>query len=41
MFRDGARVLAQDTTAPYALTWGNLAAGIHMLTARATDNDGT
>jgi hypothetical protein len=40
VFRDGALVLAQDTTAPYSFTWRNLPAGTHMLTARATDNDG-
>jgi hypothetical protein len=40
VFRDGANVLGQDTTAPYSFTWRNLRAGTHVVTARATDNDG-
>jgi hypothetical protein len=39
-FRDGTKVLGQDTTAPYAYTWKNVSAGSHTLTVRATDNAG-
>jgi hypothetical protein len=39
-FRDGAKRLGQDTTAPFSFTWRNLPAGTHVLTARATDDDG-
>jgi len=39
-FRDGTTALGQDTSAPYSLTWRNVSAGSHTLTARATDNAG-
>ena len=39
-FRNGATVLGQDTSAPYAFTWRNVPPGSHTLTARATDNAG-
>jgi chitinase len=39
-FFHGATLIGTDTSAPYALTWSNVAAGNYSLTARATDNDG-
>ena len=39
-FLDGTKVLGQDTTAPYAFTWRNVASGGHTLRARATDAGG-
>jgi regulation of enolase protein 1 (concanavalin A-like superfamily) len=39
-FRSGTTVLATDTTAPFAWTWGNVAAGTYTLTARAYDSAG-
>jgi hypothetical protein len=39
-FLDGATVLGQDTTAPYAHTWRAAPIGAHVLTVRATDNAG-
>jgi Bacterial Ig domain len=39
-FRDGTKVLGQDTSAPYSFTWRNVPPGSHDLTARATDNAG-
>ena len=39
-FRDGAKLLGQDTTAPYSYTWRNVPSGVHGLTARAVDNGG-
>jgi hypothetical protein len=39
-FRDGTKVLGQDTSAPYSFTWRNVPPGSHSLTARATDNAG-
>ena len=39
-FRAGETVIASDTTAPYAITWSNVAAGTYALTASATDNLG-
>ena len=39
-FRNGATLLGQDTSAPYAFTWKNVPPGSHTLTARATDNAG-
>ena len=39
-FRAGDTVIASDTTAPYAITWSNVAAGTYALTASATDNLG-
>jgi regulation of enolase protein 1 (concanavalin A-like superfamily) len=39
-FRSGTTVLATDTTAPFAWSWGNVAAGTYVLTARAYDSAG-
>jgi YD repeat-containing protein len=39
-FFRGAVKLGEDTTAPYAYDWTNVAAGDYVLTARATDNAG-
>ena len=39
-FRDGTKLLGQDTSAPYAYTWRNVPSGGHVLTARAVDNGG-
>ena len=39
-FYQGATLIGTSTTAPYALTWTNAAAGIYTLTARATDDRG-
>jgi hypothetical protein len=39
-FRDGATVLAQDTSAPYSYAWRNVPSGNHTLTVLATDNLG-
>jgi predicted phage tail protein len=39
-FLSGSTVLATDTTAPYAFTWSNVAAGTYTLTARAFDSSG-
>jgi hypothetical protein len=39
-FFQGTTLLGTDTTAPYAMTWSNVAAGSYSLTARATDNSG-
>ncbi len=39
-FFAGATKLGEDTSAPYAFTWSNVAAGSYSLTARATDNAG-
>jgi hypothetical protein len=38
-FRDGQSI-GSDTSAPYSVTWSNVAAGTYALTARATDNTG-
>ena len=40
-FRDGATLVGQDTSAPYSVTWKNVPAGNHVITARATDNAGS
>lgn len=32
--------LGEDTTSPYSFTWNSAPAGAHVLTARATDNQG-
>jgi hypothetical protein len=40
-FFNGTTRLGEDTTAPYAFTWGNVAIGSYSLTAKATDNSGT
>ena len=39
-FYNGSTLLGFDTSAPYAYTWTNVAAGSYNLTARATDDDG-
>jgi hypothetical protein len=39
-FRDGTKLLGQDTSAPYSYTWRNVPSGAHVLTARAIDNGG-
>ena len=39
-FYDGSKLIAQDTTGPYSYRWNVAAVGNHVLTARATDNDG-
>ena len=36
-FRSGSALLATDTTAPYAFSWTNVAAGSYTLTARACE----
>jgi len=40
-FFQGATLIASDTSAPFAVTWSNVAAGNYAITARATDNVGT
>lgn len=39
-FLEGATVLGEDLTAPYAFTWTPSGTGARSLTARATDDDG-
>lgn len=39
-FFQGATLLGEDTTSPYAFTWSNVPLGNYTLTARATDNQG-
>ncbi len=39
-FYQGATKLGEDTTAPYAFAWTNVAAGAYSLSARAFDNAG-
>ncbi|HEX9510226.1 MAG TPA: Ig-like domain-containing protein [Puia sp.] len=39
-FFNGSASLGAVTTAPYTLTWSNVAAGTYNLTAKATDNGG-
>ncbi|MET0553422.1 MAG: ELWxxDGT repeat protein [Vicinamibacteria bacterium] len=39
-FFEGATSRGFDTTSPYSVTWSNVAAGSHALTAVATDNSG-
>ena len=39
-FFDGGSSLGSDTSAPYTATWTPTTAGSHVLTARATDNQG-
>jgi len=39
-FYQGTTLIATVTTAPYAITWNNVAAGTYSLTAKATDNAG-
>jgi Cellulase (glycosyl hydrolase family 5)/Bacterial Ig domain len=40
MFYNGSTLLATLTSAPYAYTWTNVAAGTYTITAKATDNQG-
>jgi hypothetical protein len=37
-FFDGATLLGEDTSAPYEFSWSNPSSGVHVLTAKATDN---
>jgi len=39
-FYAGSTLLGSDTTSPYSVPWGNVAAGTYVLTAKATDNLG-
>ena len=39
-FFNGATKLGEDTSAPYAFSWANVAAGAYAITAKATDNAG-
>lgn len=39
-FVDGGTKLGEATTAPYSLTWSDVAEGDYTLTAKATDNEG-
>ncbi len=39
-FFDGATLLGEDTSAPFEWSWTPTTAGVHPLTARATDNVG-
>jgi Big-like domain-containing protein len=39
-FFAGATLVGTVTTAPYSVTWSNVAAGGYTLTAKATDNSG-
>lgn len=39
-FYNGVTKVGEDTTAPYAFDWTNVAAGTYSLTAIATDSDG-
>jgi outer membrane protein assembly factor BamB len=39
-FFAGTNLLGSATTAPYSLTWSNVASGLYTLTAVATDQDG-
>jgi Bacterial Ig domain len=39
-FFNGAAKLGEDATAPYSLTWDDVAAGTYTVTARATDDLG-
>ena len=39
-FFAGSTFIGTDTTAPYSVTWTNVAAGSYTLTARALDTDG-
>jgi glucose/arabinose dehydrogenase len=40
-FRDGTTVIGTDSTSPYAFEWTPTINGDHLITARATDNDGS
>jgi hypothetical protein len=39
-FFDGSIPLGEDTSAPYEFSWVNAASGAHVITAKATDNEG-
>lgn len=39
-FYQGATLIGSGTSSPYTMSWNNVAAGSHSLTARATDNLG-
>ena len=39
-FFDGATRIGEDMSSPYSLSWTPATAGVHSLTARATDSDG-
>jgi glucose/arabinose dehydrogenase len=39
-FFDGGTLLGEDTSAPFEWSWTPATAGVHTLTARATDNSG-
>lgn len=39
-YRGGTTLIGTATTAPYTITWNNVAAGTYSLTAKATDNKG-
>ncbi|BCB27721.1 hypothetical protein SKTS_26070 [Sulfurimicrobium lacus] len=39
-FYQGSTLIGTGTAAPYSINWTNTPAGIHMLTARATDKSG-
>lgn len=39
-FRDGTKVLGQDSSAPYSFAWKNVPSGSHSVNAVATDNAG-
>jgi len=39
-FFNGSAKLGEDATAPFSITWNNVAAGSYTLTAKATDNTG-
>ena len=38
-FFDGATLLGEDTSAPYQFSWTPSASGVHVITAKATDNE--
>jgi hypothetical protein len=40
VFYKGTTVIETDTSAPFSITWGNVAAGTYAVTAKATDNLG-
>ncbi|WP_132054603.1 Ig-like domain-containing protein [Pseudocnuella soli] len=39
-FFNGTQKIGEDNSAPYEMTWSNIAAGSYSITAKATDNDG-
>jgi UDP-glucose 4-epimerase len=39
-FFNGITKMGESTTTPYSYTWNNVAIGIYLITARATDNQG-